>query len=81
MGEEPRLREWVAREAVVKAAGLGVRGLQEVELSCAGATCRGEAWHARPLGYFPGAAACAMTSAPVREVFAQAVPLAELFAT
>lgn len=80
-GEEPRLGDWVAREAVVKAAGFGVRALREVELTSAGATCRGEAWHAQRLGHFPGAAACVMSSAPVRAVLAQAVPLAELFAT
>jgi len=78
-GSDPRLESWVAREAVVKAAGLGVRALNEVQLTAAGAHCRGASWHARALAQFPGAAACAMTSIPVQAVVAAAVPLAELF--
>lgn len=79
-GAAAHLRSWVAREAVVKAAGLGVRALRDVELTPAGARCRGEQWHGLALALFPGAAACAMTRAPVRAVHVQAVPLVELFA-
>jgi len=79
-GDDARLADWVAREAVVKAAGLGVRAVNEVRITAAGAHCRGATWHARPLTQFPGAAACAMTSVAVQAVVAAAVPLAELFA-
>jgi hypothetical protein len=54
--------------------------VNEVQLSAAGAHCRGATWHARALPQFPGAVACAMTSVPVQVVVAAAVPLAELFA-
>ena len=77
---EARLADWVAREAVVKAAGLGLRAVKEVELNGAGARCRGERWHARRLNQFAGAAACVMTSVAVLAVEARRVPLAELFA-
>jgi phosphopantetheinyl transferase len=79
-GSDARLENWVAREAVVKAAGLGMRAVNEVQFTAAGAHCRGATWHARTLAQFPGAAACAMTSVPVQAVVASAVPLAELFA-
>ena len=46
-------QNWVAREAVVKAAGLGVRALNEVRLTDAGAHCRGASWHARRSRSFP----------------------------
>jgi phosphopantetheinyl transferase len=78
-GSAPQLHAWVAREAVVKAAGLGVRGFPEVELTECGACCRGERWYARVLEDFPGAAACAMTSVPLRALEVRALPLAELF--
>jgi phosphopantetheinyl transferase len=80
LDSEARLADWVAREAVVKAAGLGMRAVKEVELNGAGARCRGEHWHARRLDQFPGAAACVMTSVAVLAVEARQVPLAELFA-
>lgn len=79
-GSDARLQNWVAREAVVKAAGLGVRALNEVRFTAAGAHCRGATWHARTLAQFPGAVACTMTSVPLQAVVAAAVPLAELFA-
>jgi phosphopantetheinyl transferase len=80
LGSDARLHNWVAREAVVKAAGFGMRAVSEVELSGTGARCRGEHWHARRLDDFPGAAACVMTSVAVVAVEARQVPLAELFA-
>ena len=81
VGAGARLGEWVAREAVVKACGAGVRALAEVQLRDGGACCRGRAWYARTLGHFPGAAACVMTSSQLQGIEAQAVPLAELFVT
>ncbi len=80
IGEDAALENWVAREAVVKAAGLGMRAIHEVELNGAHARCRGEHWHARRLDQFTGAAACVMTSVAVAGVEARRVPLAELFA-
>jgi phosphopantetheinyl transferase len=79
VGSDARLENWVAREAAVKAAGLGLRAVNQVKLSAAGARCRGEHWHARRLEQFPGAAACVMTSVAVVAVEAREVPLAELF--
>ena len=79
LGTAERLREWVAREAVVKASGRGLRAAGEVTLRPAGACAWQQLWHLRELDQFPGAAACAMTSVPVAGVEAHAVPLAELF--
>jgi phosphopantetheinyl transferase len=78
-GSAPQLAGWVAREAVVKAAGIGVRAFHEVELCGHGACCRGERWYAHALAQFPGAVACAMASVPLRALEVRAVPLAELF--
>ncbi len=80
VGSEAHLENWVAREAVVKAAGLGMRALKDVELNGAGARCRSEHWHARRLEQFAGAVACVMTSVAIVAVEARPVPLAELFA-
>ncbi len=80
LGSDAHLGNWVAREAVVKAAGLGVRAVKDVELNGADARCRGEHWHARRLEQFAGAVACAMTSVAVAAVEARSVTLAELFA-
>jgi phosphopantetheinyl transferase len=79
VGSDAHLENWVAREAVVKAAGLGVRAVRDVELNGAGARCRDEHWHARRLDQFAGAVACVMTSVAILAVEAQPVPLAELF--
>ncbi len=80
-GAHPRLPQWVAREAAVKAATLGVRAIGEVELAEDGAHLRGQRWHARPLEYFPGAAACVMTQLPLTGLEVQAFSLRELFAS
>mgnify|MGYP003694796385 CR=1 FL=1 len=74
-----RLPEWVAREAVVKAAGLGVRTLRDVQLTAAGAHAAALRAGTRTLERLPGAAACLMTSTAVRELLVREVPLAELF--
>jgi phosphopantetheinyl transferase len=78
-GTHERLADWVAREAVVKAAGLGVRALHEVSWSAGGALCRGTRWYARRLETFPGAAACLMTSAEVAAVELRRLAPADLF--
>ncbi len=78
-GTDRRLENWVAREAVVKAAGLGVRAMGEVALSADGALCRGARWHGRRLESFPGATACLMTSVQVAAVQLRALTLADLF--
>ena len=79
-GTDARLSNWVAREAVVKALGAGVRAVNEVTLAPGGALCRGTRWHARTLDMFPGATACVMTSFAVAQVQVRALTLAELFA-
>jgi len=79
-GTDARTSEWVAREAVLKAAGLGVRALREVELTHDGARCRGAHWHTRALAHFPGAMACVASELVPRALQTHAVPLAELFA-
>lgn len=79
-GTEARLEAWVAREAALKACGAGLAEARDVELSEGGARCRGVALEALPLALFPGAAACLMTSLPVRRLEAHALTLAELFA-
>lgn len=78
-GTDERLENWVAREAVVKAAGLGVRALHEVALDRGGAHCRGARWYGRRLADFPGATACLMTSVEVAAVELRALALADLF--
>jgi phosphopantetheinyl transferase len=78
-GTEERLDNWVARETVVKAAGFGVRALNEVALSPGGALCRGARWYGRRLETFPGATACLMTSVEVAAVELRALALADLF--
>ena len=79
-GTDVRLAEWVAREAVVKAAGLGIRALAGVELEPGGARLDGERWHACPVPGFQGAAACLMTSRPCARPWMHGIGLADLFA-
>jgi hypothetical protein len=78
-GTDERLSDWVAREATVKAAGVGMRAVQEVTLAPGGAVCRGRRWYGRALDAFPGASACVMTSIEVPEVQVRALALADLF--
>jgi phosphopantetheinyl transferase len=81
LGTEARLAAWAAREAALKACGAGITEARDVELTEGGARCRGVALHATALELFAGAAACVMTSLPVRRLEARALPLAELFAS
>jgi hypothetical protein len=81
LGTEARLTAWAAREAALKACGARLTEAREVELVEGGALWRGVALRALPLELFPGAAACVMTSLPVRRLVARALPLAELFAS
>jgi len=80
MGSGERIATFVAREAVLKACGAGIRALREVRLRAGRASCRGELMYAHALQVFPGAAACVMTSHAVPELTAHALSLAELFA-
>lgn len=80
LGGDERIATWVAREAALKACGVGIRALREVQLSDEGARCGGVAWCGRSVPLFPGASACVMTSEAVREVSARALTLEELFA-
>jgi len=79
-GSDPRLTEWAAREAALKACGASLAEAREVQLRSGGAQCRGVALHATALELFPGAVACVMTSLPVRGFEAHALSLPELFA-
>jgi phosphopantetheinyl transferase len=79
VGTEARFAAWAAREAALKACGAPLAEARGVELVAGGARCRGVALIGLPLELFPGAAACLMTSLPVR-LEAHALSLAELFA-
>jgi hypothetical protein len=78
-GVDEHLADWVAREATVKGAGLGMRAVNEVQLAPGGAICRGAHWHGRALPDFEGATACVMTSVAVTGVQVRTLTLAELF--
>ncbi|MBS0579032.1 MAG: hypothetical protein JSR36_07195 [Proteobacteria bacterium] len=79
-GTDERLDNWVAREATVKAAGIGMRAVDEVILEGSDAWCRGRRWHGHALQAFPGATARLMTSVALCSVQLQSLPLADLFA-
>ena len=79
LGTEERLAEWAAREAALKACGLGISASREVELAAGAAACRGVRLQAMPLGLFPGAVACLMTSLPVARLETRSLTLEELF--
>ncbi len=78
-GTDKHLNNWVAREATVKAAGFGMRALNEVTLVPRGALCRGVRWHSLNLDSFPGATACVMSSIELTDARVRALTLAELF--
>ena len=83
LGEDARITRWVAQEALLKAAGEGMRALPEVRalgLATGPVRWRELLWHPHALQLFPGARACVMTSASVREIQAHALPLTGLFA-
>jgi len=79
------LARWVATEAALKAFGASVREAPQVEFRAgrasqpAEAFFRGEPLHGTPVDAFEGAAACVMTSRPVRAVELHRVPLENLF--
>jgi phosphopantetheinyl transferase len=80
LGGDARLTEWAAREAALKACGAPLTEAPQVRLLAGGAQCRGVALHGTALELFPGAAACVMTSLPVRGLEVHALSLPELFA-
>jgi phosphopantetheinyl transferase len=88
VGAGPQLQQWVVREALLKATGVGLRAagetrgiaLPQFATQEACVRWRGESWYARRLDLFPGASACVLTSCPVNQVIVRSVPLAELFA-
>jgi phosphopantetheinyl transferase len=65
-----RLERWTATEAALKAAGLGLRDVQRVELDagCATATCQGATYFLRPLRLGPDVVASLATAAPPESV-------------
>jgi hypothetical protein len=82
VGTQPRIAQWVLREAALKATGEGLRGWRasDVPQSRAdGTVWRGRHWHVRRLQLFPGAAAVVVASEPVQALETQAVALEELF--
>ncbi len=82
-GLDARIVDWVAREALLKATGVGMRGAQEVRalpLQEGPISWRGESWHLRLLTQFAGAAACVASSRPAPALAVTQVSLAELFA-
>jgi len=86
LGSGPRHAHWVLCEALVKAAGAGLRAIEEARAlppAAAGGSglyWRGSWWHAEPLGLFAGAAACVVSSRRVRGIETRAIALGELFA-
>jgi hypothetical protein len=82
MGTDPRIVDWVVREAALKASGEGLRALQEVEDLSERAghlRWRGERWYLRRLEGFSGASACIVSDCEVPAVERHAIALAELF--
>ncbi len=83
LGTDARHAQWVVREAALKATGEGLRALPEARQLRALAgrlRWRGEVWHVRQLELFAGAAACVVSSRPVRELDTRGIALEELFA-
>jgi hypothetical protein len=82
-GTSARIRDWVVREATLKATGEGVRAAREVralEWADGVTSWRGEHWHVERVELFAGASAAVVSSRLVRAVGAQAIALEELFA-
>jgi phosphopantetheinyl transferase len=82
IGSGARIAEWVRCEALLKAAGAGLRALSEVRAAPSRGgrvRWRDESWHERSFELFPGAMACVMTSVAAVRLEERAVELAELF--
>jgi phosphopantetheinyl transferase len=73
------LERWVATEAALKAFGASVREAQQVEFRAEQPFFRGEPLHRTDVNVFESAAACVMTSRPIRSLETCRVSLAELF--
>jgi len=83
LGIDARRTQWVLREALLKATGAGLRALAEtraLEPGAARVYWRGSCWHVARLEMFAGAAACVVSSRPLRAIEAHGTALAELFA-
>jgi hypothetical protein len=86
LGTDALRTHWVVREALLKAAGVGLRALGETRTVVpeGAGECRlrwrGAWWHLERLELFAGAAACAVSSRPLRGIETHPVALAELFA-
>jgi len=82
VGTQPRIAQWVLREAALKASGEGLRGWRASDAPQSradGTVWRGRHWYVRRLELFPGAAAAVVASEPVQALETQAVALEELF--
>ena len=63
----------------MKAFGASVREAPRVEFRAGQAFFRGEPLHGTPVNAFEGAAACVMTSRPIRALDLHSVALEDLF--
>jgi phosphopantetheinyl transferase len=82
-GRDAGTREWVLREAALKATGEGLRALaaaRTLEAQADLVRWRDAAWHVRRLEVFAGAVACILSSVPIAKLEMRAVPLADVFA-
>jgi hypothetical protein len=82
VGSDPRIADWVVREATLKASGEGLRArgaLAALPLDGTRLRWRGACWYVRRVAAFPGACACVVSSVAVRELEVRALTLEELF--
>jgi 4'-phosphopantetheinyl transferase len=83
LGTDARRMHWVVREALLKATGEGLRAIEDTRAlapTATGVRWRGAWWHLARLPMFTGAAACVVSSRPLRTIEARFSALAELFA-
>ena len=83
LGTGARCTQWVVREALLKATGEGLRAVEDtraVAPTAAGVSWRGKWWHLARPPMFTGAAACVVSSHPLRAIEARFSALGELFA-
>jgi hypothetical protein len=83
LGTDARRTHWVVREALLKATGEGLRALEDTRAlvpTAAGVSWRGVWWHLARLRAFTGAAACVVSSRPLRAIESRFSTLEELFA-